>query len=181
MFTDGDEICVAICLPGQTLSNCMNGSNNIYTTSGGSPELNGARKSVGSATESLSPQNSLALPVNVTPGPQYVDTELLRQTLKSINKRMERIETKLEYKNNHFDLAAKDLRLLLASLKSRPSEQNTRPIGLETDINKEIFLKHKFTLEGHTGPVNSLAQKDGLLFSGSDDNTIQVIIIRLLL
>lgn len=137
--------------------------------------MNGIRKSVGSATEGgLSPQTTLVLQSNGAPGPQYVDTELLRQTLKSINKRMERIETKLEYKNNHFDLAAKDLRLLLASLKSRPGEQTNRSAGLETDINKEIFLKLRFTLEGHTGPVNSLAQRDGLLYSGSDDNTIQV-------
>lgn len=173
---DGDEICLSLCLPGQTISNGVNGTNNNTSTpNGGSPDLNGIRKSVGSATEGgLSPQTTLVLQSNGAPGPQYVDTELLRQTLKSINKRMERIETKLEYKNNHFDLAAKDLRLLLASLKSRPGEQTNRSAGLETDINKEIFLKLRFTLEGHTGPVNSLAQRDGLLYSGSDDNTIQV-------
>jgi hypothetical protein len=174
--SDGDEICLSLCLPGQTISNGVNGTNNNTSTpNGGSPDLNGIRKSVGSATEGgLSPQTTLVLQSNGAPGPQYVDTELLRQTLKSINKRMERIETKLEYKNNHFDLAAKDLRLLLASLKSRPGEQTNRSAGLETDINKEIFLKLRFTLEGHTGPVNSLAQRDGLLYSGSDDNTIQV-------
>ncbi len=166
---DNDEISLSICLPGQTISNGINGStNNTSTPNSGSPDMNGIRKSVGSAAEGgLSPQASLALPSNGTPGPQYVDAELLRQTLKSINRRLEKIETKLEYKNNYFDLAAKDMRLLLAALKPRI-------IGFDDSINKEIFLKHRFTLEGHTGPVNSLAQKDGLLYSGSDDNTIQV-------
>jgi hypothetical protein len=149
----------------------------------GSPDTTTFRKSVGSATDAgavvQSPgannsSGTTAINGNNAAAPQYVDSEQLRHTLKAINKRMERIETKLEYKNNYFDMAAKDMRVLLASLKSRPGEPDARPTGVVKDAESSGYLKHKYTLEGHNGPVNSLAVKDGLLYSGSDDNTIQV-------
>ena len=94
--------------------------------------------------------------------------EMLRNTLKTITKRMEQMEAKIEYKNNNFDLAMKELRILIASIKSRPAE----PVNAE-HLNSNI-LKHKFTLNGHQGPVWSLAHHDGILYSGSSDQTIQV-------
>jgi hypothetical protein len=94
--------------------------------------------------------------------------EMLRNTLKSLTKRIEQMETKIEYKNNNFDLAMKELRILIASIKSRPAE----PVNAE-NLSSNI-LKHKFTLNGHQGPVWSLTHHDGTLYSGSSDQTIQV-------
>lgn len=94
--------------------------------------------------------------------------EMLRNTLKTITKRMEQMEAKIEYKNNNFDLAMKELRILIASIKSRPAE----PVNAE-NLNSNI-LKQKFTLHGHQGPVWSLAHHEGILYSGSSDQTIQV-------
>lgn len=78
------------------------------------------------------------------------------------------MEAKIEYKNNNFDLAMKELRILIASIKSRPAE----PVNAD-NLNSNI-LKQKYTLHGHQGPVWSLAHHEGILYSGSSDQTIQV-------
>jgi len=91
---------------------------------------------------------------------------LSRRNLNSLVARLDVLDEKISYKNGKLDLAMKDLKMLVESLRSLPPGQ-----GGTTKISS---MKAKENLIGHDGPVWALVCSNDTLYSGSSDETIKV-------